>query len=801
MNKESTQLVPEELPDTKPKRRSAPWLLGSLVLSLLFVLVALQLFGLWEVVTPGTAADTLLLYALSSLNFIAFIIFTFIFVRNLLKLRRERRAGELGSKIKTRLVVYFITVSLLPITAMALFSYNFLNRSLEKWFGRLPEDVQRMAREAQREDMHEQVRHLLEQTALVAKQLERDALQNGTSAQKLTTTESAPPNLAVWAEAGQFAALRLLAPDGSVITQSITPSFKSRAGELEAYLARARDTSSAEGKSNAFDRNFTVAAVTLADGRRLLAARASRVKDNLERIIAGAETFEDLRREQRKVRALGLSTIGLMTLLLLFAATWSAIHLARGIGKPIRALAEAADEVARGNLDHRVTVIGDDELVILAASFNQMTAQLGENRRRIETGASELREKNLALDERRNYIETVLESLSTGVISLDEENRVTTINAAATLMLRLAEVPAAGTPLSEMLNVEDHLVLERVLVRARRTGRAALQMEMARGAAADGGVLPVALTATALGASSAERARGVVLVIEDLTELLAAQRAAAWSEVARRMAHEIKNPLTPIQLSAERIARNFRRMSNGSEAANESSSESRAVSSNNGASGIEHGHVPPARVAEVVEECTATITREVAGLKAMVDEFSRFARLPHARLEASDLNEVVRQAVALYEDRLEDVRLDVHLARTLPPGMLDAEQMRRVIVNLIDNALEAMTDTEGERRITIATGHDPARAMLLIEVGDTGHGIERSDFPRLFQPYFSTRGRGTGLGLAIVQRIVNEHGGRIRAEANRPRGAKLLVEIPVTDETQRPEARAQRLEKELASKL
>jgi len=303
-------------------------------------------------------------------------------------------------------------------------------------------------------------------------------------------------------------------------------------------------------------------------------------------------------------------------------------------------------------------------------------------------------------------------------------------------------------------------------------------MELARGAAAspEGGVLPVALTATALGASSAEKARGVVLVIEDLTELLAAQRAAAWSEVARRMAHEIKNPLTPIQLSAERIARNFRRMLNGNGAEGEVLSKGDAV-------GLGTQRAEMQRVARVVEECTTTITREVAGLKAMVDEFSRFARLPHARLEAADLNEVVRQAVALYEDRLENVRLDVHLARTLPPGLLDAEQMRRAIVNLIDNALEAMTGAEGERRITVATGHDPARGMLLIEIGDTGHGIERSDFPRLFQPYFSTRGRGTGLGLAIVQRIVNEHGGRIRAEVNHPRGAKLLVEIPVTDET------------------
>jgi nitrogen fixation/metabolism regulation signal transduction histidine kinase len=187
----------------------------------------------------------------------------------------------------------------------------------------------------------------------------------------------------------------------------------------------------------------------------------------------------------------------------------------------------------------------------------------------------------------------------------------------------------------------------------------------------------------------------------------------------------------------------------------------------------------------VVEECTATITREVAGLKAMVDEFSRFARLPHARLEAADLNEVVRQAVTLYEDRLEGVRLDVYLARALPAAMLDIEQMRRVFVNLIDNALEAMTEQrEADRRVTIATAHDPARGLLLIEIADTGHGIARADLPRLFQPYFSTRGRGTGLGLAIVQRIVTEHGGRIRAEANRPRGAKFVIELPVTDEKQ-----------------
>ncbi len=788
MSHEPPRTTPDTASPPKAKRRSAPWLLGGLVLSLLFILVALQVFGLWEVFTPDTAADTLLLYALSSLNFVAFIVFAFIFVRNLLKLRRERRAHELGSKIKTRLVVYFITVSLLPITVMALFSYLFLNRSLEKWFGRLPEDVQRVARDARREDMDEQVRHLLEQLMLVSKQLERDAIQNAgitqtdgitrvpasspatTTTGNPATTSSASPNLEQWRADGQFAVLELLAPDGSVSARAVAPPFTTLTGEAEDELNRVRGAPPAGG-GGTFNNRFTVAKVALADGRQLLAARESRVRSSLERIVAGSETFEELRREQRKVRSLGLSTIGLMTLLLLFAATWAAIHLARGIGKPIRALAEAADEVARGNLAHRVTAIADDELAILAASFNQMTAQLEENRRRIEAGAGELREKNLTLAERRGYIETVLESLSTGVISLDAENRMTTINAAAMLMLRLAEAPGAGTPLGDLLTAEDHLLLEQVLVRARRTGRATCEMELARVTGQEGGVVPVAVTATALGASAAGRARGVVLVVEDLTELLAAQRAAAWSEVARRMAHEIKNPLTPIQLSAERIARNYRRQANGELATG-------ATPVDADVTGAEQE-----RVGRVIEECTATITREVSGLKAMVDEFSRFARLPHARLEAADLNEVVRQAVTLYEDRLENVRLDVHLARTLPAGMLDAEQLRRVVVNLIDNAIEALTAVESERRITVATGHDPSRGMLLIEIGDTGHGIERADFPRLFQPYFSTRGRGTGLGLAIVQRVINEHGGRIRAEANRPRGTQSLIEIPVADET------------------
>lgn len=755
----------------RARRRGAPWLFGSLVLVLLAALIVLQVFGLWEIFTPDTARDTLLIYALSTLNFVAFFLFTFIFIRSLLKLRRERRERQLGSKIKTRLVVYFIAVSLLPITAMALFSYIFFNRSLEKWFGIFPQDVAKQARLAQAEDARQQAEHLAELAEVAASSLMSTATEEDEASARARSV----------AEAGQLAFVALVAPDGGARVLALAGGLAGREDEFESLAQRVAES---EGMTEAATSGavYDVAVVGLEDGRRLVAARERHADANLASLASGAQTFEDFRRNQRKVRLLGLSTLGLLTLMLMFAATWSAIHLARGIGTPIRALSEAAREVASGNLAHRVTAVADDELAVLASAFNDMTAQLAENRARLEANATELREKNLALEERRGYIETILQTVATGVVSLDEENRLTTINAAALSMLRLAHAPAPLAPLSRVVSGEDYAVLESLIARARMRGRATEQLELGRGAVHEGNgasTIPVALTATALAPRDGDGGRGVVLVIEDLSELLAAQRAAAWSEVARRLAHEIKNPLTPIQLSAERIARNFRRDGEDDAAA------ARRRHASNGENGRAAATTDEERerVERIVRECTATISREVAGLKGMVDEFTRFARLPHARLKPADLNEVVAQAVALYEERLGDVRLDVLLGHNLPGALLDSEQMRRVFVNLIDNSVEALAEVEGERRVTVATGHDPSRGLLIAEVADTGHGIERADYARLFQPYFSTRGRGTGLGLAIVQRIVSDHGGRIRAEGNRPRGARMVIELPVADES------------------
>jgi two-component system, NtrC family, nitrogen regulation sensor histidine kinase NtrY len=758
-------------PKLARRRRIFIWILGLIVFVLLSVIVSQQLW-LWTVVPTDSASDTLLLYALSTLNFVAFVIFSFIFARNLLKLRRERRERQLGSKIKTRLLVYFIAISFLPIIAMATFSYLFLNRSLEKWFGRLPA---RVVNEVHREAADAQTRNLHETAALLAA-----VLQPLSGIERQQTLDRVVASR-------QLLAAQIVDSNGQVLAKSVGPLQSSEVSDVEELLEKGRrlqapDESLAQGK----DFELVVAPLSVSSGsglqspqqtsaqtsesHQLVVVPVRRVASDLSDSIVGSEDeYRKLVERQRRVRLLGLSTLGLMTLMLLFASSWVAIYLARGISTPIKALAEASKEIARGNLSHRVTTIAEDELALLADSFNQMTTQLEDNRTSIEAGSAALREKNLTLEERRDYIETVLESLSTGVVSLDENDCVTTINDAASRMLNLKAIPAGKQKLETLIGPEDWIVMDRLLRRARRAGQSAEQAQLAgidsgNELGADATGLPVALTATALRSSSTQK-RGVVLVLEDLSELLSAQRAAAWSEVARRMAHEIKNPLTPIQLSAERIAKSYRR----------------AVSSaqENGSNGHHLERTSEEiHVSQVIDECTETIAREVAGLKAMVDEFSRFARLPLARPEVADLNEVIRHAVALYDGRLDGVKIETRLDPNLAAAMLDTEQLRRVFVNLIDNARNALANLDGQRTIEVFTSFDRGRSLLIAEVNDNGRGIQPADFKRLFQPYFSTGGSGTGLGLAIVQRIILEHGGRIRAEANYPRGARFLIELP-----------------------
>lgn len=738
--------------------RVSLWLLGGCVLVLLTFLVLLQTSNLWKDFSVDTASDTLLLYALSSLNFIAFIIFGFIFLRSIIKLTRERRTLQVGAKIKTRLLIYFFAVSVLPIVAMAVFSYLFMNRALDRWFTQIPENVIREAREVQSQAVADQYAKVVESAKMLGAVLRQRELSK--------------ENLDNVLAAGNLTLIEVISKDGKTIARSERPLSPEQKAELDRTLAIVK-----QGVPDPIvndGRGFDVVITDLADGRKLLIVPEFLAEESVSQIVDNSLfEFDRLKEKQVNVRRVGLLTLGVLTFLLIFASSWTAFYIARGLTVPIKALAEGADEIARGNLAHRVNVVAEDELALLVGTFNQMSAKLEEN--------------SAELGERRRYIETVLQSLPTGVISFDPEYRVTTMNKAAGSILELEDGDFSAIELEKLVSEENRVVIERLLARARRVGHAAeqtvFQRENGTGKAEDSG-LPVALTATALPANG-----GVVLVIEDLSELIAAQRASAWREVARRMAHEIKNPLTPIQLSAERIAKRFaatgekRRKDEPEMPAQQT--ETRPVGSvsvlpANSSFGME---MPTSKdqTANVVKEGTDTILREVQSLKAMVDEFSRFARLPNATLEPGNLNEIIAQVVTLYEDRSDEVSLSIELAKDLPDSTLDAEQMKRVFVNLIENAIEAFVELDDDlRAVTIKTRHDTPRDLIIAEVSDNGKGIAPSDLQKLFQPYFSTKGRGTGLGLAIVSRIVSDHRGKIKVVANQPRGAKFIVEIPVS---------------------
>ncbi len=727
----------------KTKPRSFPFVLGAIVLILFAFLIILQPSNLWKTLAVNTANDTLILYALSSLNFIAFVIFGFIFVRNILKLIRERRALQLGSKIKMRLLIYFCAVSLLPLIAMAVFSYLFLNRAIDRWFQDIPETVVRRAGEVETQSLKNQTAMLTETAQMLAVALEnpsQEKLEGLLVKGNLTRIEIIGQNNEIL-----YSAQKKLSPEQSAELENILKTI--RRNNLS-------DLTLADGEG------FDAAAAKFSDGKTLVIVPDLRNTENLGQLVnKSLFEFDRLKESQTNVRQIGLTTLALLTFLLIFASSWTAFYVAKGLTRPIKSLAEGADEIAKGNLGHRVDVAAEDELALLVASFNEMSAKLEEN-------AAEL-------SERRKYIETVLQTLSTGVISFDGENRVTTINTAAKNILRLEDAEFSGFKLSNLVGDETRTVFEKLISRAKRIGQAneqtVLQTENFDGSNGKNENLPVAISATPLPDKN-----GTVLVIEDLSELISAQRASAWSEVARRMAHEIKNPLTPIQLSAERIAKNFHQ--NSSLVISPSSFEKE--NENVELYGEGQRTKDKGQLEKVVKESTETILREVNSLKSMVDEFSRFARLPNVLLETGNLNELIRQTVLLYEDRVSDVKIETNLAKNLPETLIDEEQLKRVFVNLVDNAIEVFDKVQKEKRIEIKTFYDKARDLIVAEVSDNGKGIPPSDFSKLFQPYFSTKGRGTGLGLAIVQRIISEHRGKIKAVNNVPKGAKFIVELP-----------------------
>ncbi|MCS7078890.1 MAG: ATP-binding protein [Chloracidobacterium sp.] len=710
-----------------------------LVIVLCGALVVQAAFNVLPFLSPRSVSGTLLLYALSALNFLALIILLALLIRNIVKLQQERRQRTLGASFQTRLVTASLVVSALPLLMLFFFAYGLLNRSLDKWFNLPAERYREDAVAIQRLVLTREMRALHDDGRAVARRLA--AYEQQTAPSRTSAIAALAPSLAarvfteearaLGIEAGQWfdeqGGVRASFGDWSALPAAFVADLRRRAadpfptGHLESELS-----------------TYIAAAVPLEQNAGVLVVIRTMppvLDQKIAELTRVANQRATLIAESRTIKLNYLLILGFVTLFLMFGAMWFAVTTARVVVVPLRALAEATEAVARGNLNYVVRVEAHDELAVLVESFNAM--------------AQQLRVQRAQLDERRRYIETILGSLCTGIVSLDMQGRVTTVNPAACNMLGASI--AVGDDFLSYVPAPNRSDFERLLRRVRRVRQASLETEIRL---PERPSLQVALTATAL-SDTEGRPTGVVLMLDDISPIMQAQRSAVWSEVARRIAHEIKNPLTPIQLSAERIARNVARHA---------------------------GHLP--RLQATVEECAASIIGEVATLQRLVDEFSRFAKLPDARLEPGSLDEIVERTVVLYADRLGAIQLTTDLAGDLPPVLLDAEQIKRCLVNLIDNALHAI-EAGGEKpargEIHIKTCHLLATEKVQLRVADTGVGIPPEARDRLFEPYFSTRERGTGLGLAIVAHILSDHQATIRYEPNHPRGAVFVIEFPVAE--------------------
>jgi two-component system nitrogen regulation sensor histidine kinase NtrY len=741
--------VPAPSPNRNQKttsRKKAIILLAIGILVLFGILLSQSSFDL-PFLNPDTNQQRfplLFFAALSALIFLLFVALTFVLARNLLKLFAERRLGVLGSKFRTRLVVGGLLLSFLPVIMMFWFAYGLMNRSLDKWFSRPVEEV--------RED-----------TAAVASLVSKYAAQNARA--EAESIAASPETQHAFAGHGFSTVMNEFRRHETTLQGGFALALEHGNAEasidapapwplLKAKIPLDRLTSEAIVSLKWDNTDYILSGAPVSDRGLIVVAMPlpQKLSETVKQLDASQHRYLELSRQRKLVRRTYMGLLLLLTVLVLFSTTWLALYLAKLVTRPVVALAEATQEISRGRLDYRVEVSAADEIGDLVRSFNRMAEELETSRRQIEASSHDLGAANIALEQRRRHIETILESIPTGVLSLDAARRITHVNHALLRMFNPSGGESAtpnvsiGAALSDVFPQQILEDLEPLLRRADRMGTTTTQLEMALHPSRFNAAVTVAtLQHAGLGL-------GYVLVFEDLSDLLKAQKQTAWREVARRVAHEIKNPLTPIALSAERIRRH-----------------------------LDRGSPPDAASLEILHGCAETIGGAVETLRTLVDEFSTLARFPAAQPAPANINSIVENTLAMFNGRLDSIQVQTFLAPDLPKVMADSEAIKRALANLVDNAAEAMQGAL-VREIQISTLLVGSRDAVEIAVADTGHGVTQELKERLFLPYFSTKKRGTGLGLAIVSRIIEDHHGSIRVEENRPIGTRFVMELPVATE-------------------
>ncbi len=733
------------------RQRSIALLAGGALL--VFVLLGtLQWFNTSKVdfLNPETFGQTMALTALEVLLFLLLLFLLVLLFRTVLKVYVGQGSSGVGARLRSRMVLGAIFITLIPAALMFLFSYLLLNRSLERWFS---PDASQL-----RDDSTRVVQELVEYVASNAWSEAESVADSGATERDTQTLQKMLSSrrvtleggfLLVYDKNGKIIASYQAPPESSpVFLRASAPDFDGKETPLRGPLSSSLLLAAQRNDNPVIDVAGQESAVGMAvspSGKIVIAVLPvpQGLNATIARIRSGADEYVKLFRSRRIIKNTLSLTLLLVTVFVFFSSVWLAVFLSKQITRPVEALADAMDAIAAGKYEQRVETVATGEMDDLVRSFNHMASDLETSRQLAQTAQAQLTTANQAIEERRRELETIVETIPSGVVTLDGAGVVLQANRAFAALLGLeADFALAGKPIEALLPPDIAEDLAGIIRRANRMGGASAELEFHD----RGHTLHLAITSARLELGKGKI--GSVLVVEDTTELLRAQRQVAWKEVAQQVAHEIKNPLTPIALSAERIARHLDRGQSDSP--------------------------------NIIRKCSEVILGCVGTLRTLVDQFSALAQFPAPQPRPCDMNQIVEEALALFGGRLEDITVQRNLEAGLPPVLADPEAIRRALANLIDNAAEAMRGSL-LRVLSLHTAVSEDGAAAEVTVSDTGSGLSDEIRERLFLPYYSTKRRGTGLGLSIAAKIVQEHGGSISAEANTPKGARFLLRLPLVE--------------------
>ena len=690
-------------------------------------------------------ATNVIVFGLINVNIILLILLVFLILRNFVKLIFERQSKIIGSRLRTRLIVAFVGLSIVPTFLLFFVVIGFINKSIDGWFGIRVEESLRESLELGKNYYKDASDKMVAYAHQIGIKITEEGLAQDEDKLRIylekKMAETGVSSIEIFSVARQRVAYAI----ASHVTQNMVPEISTEQivdafkGNTSSFVQTFENGDVTRGVSPVFsaDRKTVLGVIVVSYyvSRSLIA--------KMKEISTAFESYKQLKILKTPLKASYFTTLLIVTLVIVIFAIGIGRYIAKEITVPIQQLAYGTNEIANGNLDYRIGIEAKDEIGVLVNSFNKMTGDLKATKTGIEEANRSLKKTNTELEQRRRYMEIVLSNVAAGVISIDKFGNVTTINRIAEELLGLVPGMVLGKNYKDMLRPKDEDFLNAMI--AEMKGRGIENLERHIQIDLKGKNMPVLLNLTILKDDDGEYL-GMVVVLEDLSNLLKTQRMVAWKEVAQRIAHEVKNPLTPIRLSAQRLSKKYKERFTGDEA-------------------------------QIFDECTRTIIKQVDELKTLVNEFSNFARMPSANPAPNNMNDIIKEAAALYRGVSKNISFGLNLDEKLPMLEVDRDQMKRVIINLLDNSLASI---DGSGMIILETYYDKEYKIARIEVADTGCGIPEEDKPRLFEPYFSTKKSGTGgLGLVIVSDIIADHRGYIRVKDNVPKGTRFVIELPV----------------------